>query len=49
VDNKVSGCLGVQAGNLTGRVYTDVLLKEKEKLNRDLEKGKIAYESEVVV
>jgi hypothetical protein len=30
-------------------VYPDVLLKEKEKLNKDLEKAKVAYESEVTV
>jgi hypothetical protein len=34
------------AGNVTGHVYPDVLLKEKEKLSKELEKAKAAYESE---
>jgi len=49
MDNNISCHLGVQAGNVTGPVYPDVLLKEKEKLGKELEKGKAAYESEVVI
>ncbi|XP_024397981.1 uncharacterized protein [Physcomitrium patens] len=33
-------------GNATGQVYQDVLTKEKEKLNKELEKTKNAYELE---
>lgn len=30
-------------------MYPDVLLKEKEKLSKDMEKDNVAYESEVIV
>lgn len=39
----------VQSANVTGHMPSDVLVKEKERLNKDLEKAKLAYESEVTI